>query len=81
MNPNRMFNKQFLDELNEMQEVCGAKKRLLSALNRRQLRKYGRLIKNARINGIDIRQIHAPGAPLRNKKMVILIIQMVFRFV
>ena len=34
MNPNRMFNKQFFDELNEMQEVCGAKKRLLSALNR-----------------------------------------------
>ena len=68
MNPDRMFNKQFLDELNEMQEVCGAKKRLLSALNRRQRRKYGRLIKNARINGIDIRQIHAPGAPLRNKK-------------
>ena len=67
MNPNRMFNKEFLDELNKMQEICGAKKRLVSALNRRQRRKYGRLIKNGRINGIDLREIHAPGAPLYNQ--------------
>lgn len=72
MNPNRMFNKKFLSELNKMQDVCGAKERLLAALNRRQRRKYGRLIKNGRINGIDLRQIHAPGAPLHNQKTGVL---------
>tara|TARA_R100001509_G_C4870023_1_gene216346 strand:- start:98 stop:1783 length:1686 start_codon:yes stop_codon:yes gene_type:complete len=72
MNPNRMFNKKFLDELNKMQEICGAKERLILALNRRQRRKYGRLIKNGRINGIDLRQIHAPGASLYNQKTGVL---------
>ena len=72
MNPNRMFNKEFLEELNEMQEICGAKKRLVSALNRRQRRKYGRLIKNGRITGVDVNQIHAPGVPLRNQNTGVL---------
>ena len=72
MNPNRTFNKEFLDELNNMQDVCGAKERLLAALNRRQRRKYGRLIKNGKINGIDIRQIHAPGEKLYNQNTGVL---------
>ena len=72
MNPNRIFNKEFLEEINKMQEICGAKNRLVSALNRRQRRKYGRLIKNGRINGIDIRQIHPPGEKLPNQNTGVL---------
>ena len=68
LNENLFFNSENLAHHRAMAELPqGGYYRLNTALNRRQRRAYGRMLKK-QLQAIDIRQIHPPCVPLSNRK-------------